>query len=76
MDDIHKKCKQTIDLEDFIMEQQKKTRAIIVATYKSGRTEEFYCKLLKGELLPKKYMQIFDDLRQFPTVDNVKIIKE
>lgn len=69
------RCKQTIDLEDWLMENKAKENYLITATYKSGRTEEFRGKLLKGETLPKLLLKKINNLRAFPTVTDVTIEK-
>ena len=70
------RCNNTLDLERCINKMAKvKTRAIITAHYKSGRTEEFGCDLKNGEMLPKAAEKKVSDLKAYPMVEFVKIEK-
>lgn len=57
------------------MENKAKENYLVTATYKSGRTEEFRGKLIKGENLPKNILDKIKDLRAFPTITDVTIDK-
>lgn len=67
------RCNQTVDLEEYIMENKDKTIGIIKAEYRSGRVEEFRSELLKGGSLSRKEQSRLDDLRNFPSVAKVSI---
>ena len=57
------------------MNEEEFTHAVGVATYKSGRTEQFDCKLRACGTPTKKFSQKVRDLRAFPMVDKVIITK-
>ena len=69
------RCEQTIDLEEYLMSDKKKTQYEIRATYKSGREESFHGKITASGGLNKRDSKIYNDLKSFPTIEKVEVIK-
>ena len=69
------KCNQTIDLEEMIEMERECNNVRCIAVYNSGREEVFTAKLKKNGVWSNKFSKIVSQLRDFPTVQQVKIEK-
>lgn len=72
------RCKDTIDIEDFIAMQDKKeqpTKIKAIVTYKSGRTEEVHGKINKSGIADAKFSKAVSAAKAFPTVEKVQVEK-
>lgn len=71
------RCKDTIDLEEYIAmkNQEQHTHVKAEVIHKSGRTETVYGKLNKDQLPDKTFQRKLSALRQFPTVTDIKTTK-
>lgn len=76
--EIKYRCKQTIDLEDFIMgfEKQETHKSIeAIVHYKSGRTERFMSLLNKDQRPRNDFRDRMKALSEFPTVTKIEYVK-
>ena len=74
-DDKEYRCKETIDLEEFLKMSEVPTKAKATIIWNSGREEEIVSELNKGGEFKKSFSDKINEYRKFPTVKSVNVTK-